>query len=153
MCSVGSCKHFSISLLVLCLFFFAVGIIGLTHIHVKIFYGQLWNKDFRGWLVALQGTLEDEVLLEPKRSSMHIQVRRESCLPKERVIFFVETWFPPKRKESVRAGQGNLSHWQNPASPRCFSPRVHKSLILTTKSEPADIATLFYSFYILHSYQ
>ena len=51
---------------------------------MKIFHGQLWDKDFRGGLVALQGTLEDEVLLEPKRSSMHIKVRRNhACLKKE----------------------------------------------------------------------
>ena len=60
-------------------------------------------------------------------------------MPTEKLIFFVETWFPLKRRESVRAGQENLSHWQNLASLRYFSPHVHKSSILTTNSGPADI--------------
>ena len=45
-----------------------------THIHVIIFNGEFGDDHIGGWLIADQGSLKDEILLESKNISNIVDI-------------------------------------------------------------------------------
>ena len=97
-----------------------------THVHMKIFYWEFWESDIGSGLVAQQGSLKDEILLEPAVTNRQYIVIRD----------FSQTLSPRRRKGNGRESPRNRARLQIRASLRCFSPPERNSSVLATKSSP-----------------